>query len=141
MTTQKGIRGGLPYNGLSSADIIRIVYALEGEKLSFDQLYYYERTNLLIPAVKSAPGKGIKRVYSADDLIIIMWLVRTVREGISVEQFRSVMETVREKIPEILSDPHKWFIEIVGKTVCFIEREGKRSITISGNSVQYFLDF
>jgi len=40
--------------GLTSRDVIKLMKALEGVVLSFDQLYYYEHTGLIIPSIKKA---------------------------------------------------------------------------------------
>ena len=48
--TEKNINS---VGGLTSRDVIKLMMALEGVVLSFDQLYYYEHTGLIIPSIKN----------------------------------------------------------------------------------------
>lgn len=140
MTTQRAKRQEKRY-GLTSGDVVKLLYALESRRLSFDRLYYYEKTGLVVPSIKSSNGRGIKRLYSAEDLIILSWLLHFDKNGISLRRFRSVIDYLKLKMPEILAEPHKWQLTIKAKDVKFVNKETGKKIEIINESAQYHFVF
>lgn len=141
MTTQKGSKAKIHKSGLTSGDVVKLIFALEGEKLSFDQLYYYERSGLIIPSIKKSEGKGIPRLYSVEDLILLRWLVQLNKNGVNLNQFRTVLDFLRKKIPEILQNPQNWVLITDGNTVKFLDKISNKTLDIIDDSAQYLLVF
>lgn len=141
MTTQKVEKGKTLTGGLTSSDIVKLMYALEGERLSFDKLYYYEKTSLIIPSIKKAKGKGVPRLYSVEDFILLRWLVQMNKCGIHLNRFRSVIEFVKTKMPEIIRDPQNWVLVTDGNSVKFLDKISKKTLDIIEDSAQYLLVF
>lgn len=141
MTTQKGSKGKIRKSGLTSGDVVKLIFSLEGEKLSFDQLYYYEKTGLIIPSIKKAEGKGVPRLYSVEDLILLRWLVQLSKNGVNLNQFRAVLEFLRKKMPEILRNPQNWVLITDGNTVKFLDKISNKTLDIIDDSAQYLLVF
>jgi len=92
-------------SGLGSRDVVELIESLEGIRLSYDQLYYYENTGLVVPSIRSSQGRGVSRLYSVEDVIILRWLVTLNKKGISIQGFRNVFKFLKEKMPEVLKKP------------------------------------
>ncbi len=127
--------------GLTSGDVVKLLYALESEKLSFRRLYYYEKTGLIVPSIKSSRGRGVQRLYSAEDFIVLRWLVLFNKNGIPLSHFRSVVDLLKIKMPEILVSPQEWLLETKGNTVKFVNKLTGRQVEIIDQSAQYNLIF
>ncbi len=123
--------------GFTSRDIIELVESVDNVKLTYDRLYYYESTGLVIPGIRKARGRGIKRLYSVRDLIVLRWLVDLNKNGISVQNFRNVINFLKKRMPEILSTPQNWKLVISGKSVRFVNKINSQTIDVLEDSGQY----
>lgn len=127
--------------GLTSRDVIKLMNALEGFKLSFDRLYYYEQTGLIVPSIKKAQGKGIPRLYSVEDFIILRWLVQLTKSGVPVNQFRDIVDFLRKKLPEVIKNPENWVLITDGKKVEFFDKVSSRTYDIIESTAQCLFVF
>ena len=128
-------------SGLQSRDVIKLMEALEGVRLSFDQLYYYEHTGLIVPSIRKSQGRGVPRLYSVEDFIILRWLVQLNKNGIPVNQFREVIGFLRKKMPEILKNPLNWVLITDGNKIKFFDKISSRTLDIIEDSAQYLFVF
>ena len=128
-------------SGLTSRDVIKLMKALEGVNLSFDQLYYYEQTGLIVPAIKKAQGRGIPRLYSVEDFIMLRWLVQLGKSGVPVNQFRDIIELLRKKLPEVIKTPENWMLITDGSNIKFFDKVSSRTYDIIENSAQCLFVF
>lgn len=126
---------------LKSRDIIKLIEALEGVKLDYDNLYYYEHTGLIVPSLRKAQGRGVPKLYSTEDFIILRWLVALQKNGIPVSRFRDILDFVREKMPEVLEKPQNWVLITDGKSVQFFDRVSSKTLDVLKNTGQYLLLF
>lgn len=124
-------------NGLKSKDVIQLILALEGVKIDYDHLYYYEHTGLLVPSLRQAQGRGHPKLYSTEDFIILRWLVSLQKSGIPVSRFRSILGYLKKKMPEVLREPHNWSLVTDGKTVQFKDNESPRKVEVIEDTGQY----
>lgn len=124
-------------NGLKSKDVIQLIMALEGVKIDFDRLYYYEHTGLVVPSLRKAQGRGYPKLYSTEDFIVLRWLVSLQKSGVHVTKFRSIMDYLKKKMPEVLSKPHNWTLVTDGKSVQFKENKSSRTVDVLEDSGQY----
>lgn len=127
--------------GLTSRDVIKLMKALEGVDLSFDQLYYYENTGLIIPSIKKARGKGIPRLYSVEDFIVLRWLVQMNKSGVHVSQFREILDMLRSKLPEVVKTPENWLLITDGNSIKFFDKVSSRTYDIIENTAQCLFVF
>ncbi len=127
--------------GLTSRDVIKLMKALEGVVLSFDQLYYYEHTGLIIPSIKKAQGKGVPRLYSVEDFILLRWLVQMNKSGVHVSQFRNILDMLRSKLPEVVKNPENWLMITDGKSIKFFDKVSSRTYDIIENTAQCLFVF
>lgn len=123
--------------GLTSRDVIELINSVDNVKLTFDKLYYYETTGLIIPGIRQAKGRGIKRLYSVNDVIVLRWLVNLNKNGISVQNFRNVVNFLKIRMPEILKQPQKWELTISGKSARFKDKTNNRLVDVLEDSGQY----
>ena len=127
--------------GLTSRDVIKLMQALEGRSLSFDQLYYYEQTGLIVPSIKKAQGKGVPRLYSVEDFIVLRWLVQMNKSGVHVSQFREILDMLKSKIPEIIKNPENWLLITDGNSIKFFDKISTRTYDIIENTAQCLFVF
>lgn len=127
--------------GLKSRDVIQLIEALEGVKLDFDHLYYYEHTGLIVPSLRKAQGRGVPKLYSTEDFIMLRWLVSLQKNGIAVSRFREVLRFLKEKMPEVLDKPQNWALITDGKSVQFFDKVSSRTLDVLKDTGQYLFFF
>jgi len=137
----KGISIKKVEDGLKSIDIIHLIEALEGIKLDFDHLYYYEHTDLVVPSLKKSQGRGVPKLYSTEDFIIIRWLVSLQKNGIHVNRFREIIEFIKEKMPDVLETPQNWNLITDGKSIKFVNKVTSKTFELSKDTSQYLFSF
>lgn len=128
-------------HGLKSIDIIHLIEALEGIKLDFDHLYYYEHTGLLVPSLKKSQGRGVPKLYSTEDFIILRWLISLQKNGIHVNRFRDILDFIKEKMPDVLETPQNWNLITDGKSIKFVNKITSKKLEISKDTSQYLFPF
>jgi len=127
--------------GLKSIDIIHLIEALEGIKLDFDHLYYYEHTGLLVPSLKKSQGRGVPKLYSTEDFIVLRWLISLQKNGIPVKRFRDILDFIKEKMPDVLKTPQNWNLITDGKSIRFVNKVTSRTFEVSKDTEQYLFSF
>ena len=65
--------------------------------VTYRQLDYWARTDLLVPSVRSAAGSGTTRLYSFKDILILKVIKRLLEAGISLPQIRTAVEHLRRR--------------------------------------------
>jgi DNA-binding transcriptional MerR regulator len=79
------------YSGRKTAEIVGI---------SYRQLDYWARTDLLRPSLVDATGSGSRRRYSYRDLLELKVIKSLLDAGIKLESVREVFEYLREQLGE-----------------------------------------
>ncbi|HZQ28091.1 MAG TPA: MerR family transcriptional regulator [Acidimicrobiales bacterium] len=64
--------------------------------ITYRQLDYWARTNLLKPSLADARGSGTQRVYSYTDLLKLKVIKRLLDEGLSLQKARSAIKALEE---------------------------------------------
>ncbi len=128
-------------HGLKSIDIIHLIEALEGIKLDFDHLYYYEHTGLLVPSLKKSQGRGVPKLYSTEDFIVLRWLISLQKNGIHVNRFRDILDFIKEKMPDVLQTPQNWDLITDGKSIKFVNKVTSKNFELSKDTGQYLFPF
>jgi DNA-binding transcriptional MerR regulator len=77
------------YSGTQTARVVGI---------SYRQLDYWARTDLIRPSLSDAKGSGSRRRYSYSDLLELKTIKKLLDAGIKLEQVRKVFEYLREKV-------------------------------------------
>jgi len=63
--------------------------------ITYRQLDYWARTNLLQPSISEARGSGTQRRYSYGDLLQLKVIKRLIDAGISLQQSRAAIDCLR----------------------------------------------
>jgi DNA-binding transcriptional MerR regulator len=79
------------FSGKRTADIVGITYR---------QLDYWARTDLLRPSVSDAQGSGSRRRYSYKDLVELKVIKTLLDAGIKLESVREVFSYMRQQLGE-----------------------------------------
>ncbi len=64
--------------------------------ISYRQLDYWARTELVEPTVQSATGSGSQRLYGFRDILVLKLVKRLLDTGISLQQIRTAVQQLRE---------------------------------------------
>ncbi len=64
--------------------------------VSLRQLQYWDEQNFLRPSVKSAEGRGTKRLYSFNDLICLKVVKDLTRHGFNLQKIRRCVKPLKE---------------------------------------------
>ena len=78
-----------PEEGYRVPDVIRIV------GITYRQLDYWARTELVRPSIQDAEGSGTQRLYSFQDLALLKLVKRMLDSGVSLQQIRKAMGTLK----------------------------------------------
>jgi DNA-binding transcriptional MerR regulator len=71
--------------------------------ITYRQLDYWARTNLLVPSISEARGSGSHRRYSYRDLVELKVIKRLLDAGISLQSARRAIEVLRQSGEDVAS--------------------------------------
>ena len=63
--------------------------------ISYRQLDYWARTELVVPTVRDATGSGSQRLYGFRDILVLKLVKRLLDTGISLQQIRTAVDQLR----------------------------------------------
>lgn len=63
--------------------------------ITYRQLDYWARTNLIVPSLQQAAGSGTRRLYSFSDVVQLKVIKRLLDLGMSLQKIRSAVEILR----------------------------------------------
>ncbi len=66
--------------------------------ITYRQLDYWARTDLLMPSLQSANGSGSQRVYSFQDIVQLRVVKRLLDAGMSLKKIRTAMDLLGEQL-------------------------------------------
>ncbi len=82
------------YSAKLTADVVGITYR---------QLDYWARTDLVAPSLARATGSGSRRRYSYSNLLELKVIKRLLDSGIKLEKVRSIFDYMRSELQEDVS--------------------------------------
>jgi DNA-binding transcriptional MerR regulator len=65
--------------------------------VTYRQLDYWARTDLVRPSVRGASGSGTQRLYSFRDVLLLKIIKRLLDAGVSLQQIRTAITHLRER--------------------------------------------
>ena len=71
--------------------------------ITYRQLDYWARTELVVPSVRSAAGSGSQRLYSFKDILVLKVVKRLLDTGVSLQNIRLAVDTLRQRGVEDLA--------------------------------------
>jgi DNA-binding transcriptional MerR regulator len=87
----------LGFSGTQTAKVVGI---------SYRQLDYWARTDLIRPSLSDATGSGSRRSYSYSDLLELKTIKKLLDAGIKLEQVRKVFTYLREHVSTDIASAH-----------------------------------
>jgi len=111
------------YSGTQTARVVGI---------SYRQLDYWARTDLIRPSLSDAKGSGSRRRYSYSDLLELKTIKKLLDAGIKLEQVRKVFEYLREKVAIDIAAAH---IVIDGNSVNLYDGDELIDVLQNGQGV------
>src|SRR5438045_3009781 len=74
--------------------------------ITYRQLDYWARTNLVRPSVQDAAGSGTQREYGYTDLVELKVIKNLLDAGVSLQAARKAIEYLRDHLGEELGSAH-----------------------------------
>ncbi|MTE24412.1 MULTISPECIES: MerR family transcriptional regulator [Microbacterium] len=69
--------------------------AAKAAGITYRQLDYWARTELVLPTIRGAQGSGSQRLYGFRDILVLKLVKRLLDTGISLQQIRVAVEQLR----------------------------------------------
>lgn len=114
---------GSGFSGKEAAQIVGITYR---------QLDYWARTNLVRPSACDAQGSGSRRVYTYRDLLELRVIKNLLDAGIKLESVREVFDYMRRHVDTDISAAH---IVINGQSVVLCQGDQLIDVMREGQGV------
>ena len=111
------------FSGTRTAQIVGITYR---------QLDYWARTNLVRPSLTDASGSGTRREYSYRDLLELRVIKNLLDAGIKLESVREVFDYLRSHVDEDVASAH---LVIDGSTVIMCDGDQLIDVVRKGQGV------
>ena len=94
-----GAQGTLFDEGVTPGDDVgfRGPTACKAAGITYRQLDYWARTDLVVPTVRGAAGSGSQRLYSFRDILVLKVVKRLLDTGVSLQQIRTAVGHLRER--------------------------------------------
>jgi DNA-binding transcriptional MerR regulator len=115
--------GDVGFSGTQTAKVVGI---------SYRQLDYWARTDLIRPSLSDAMGSGSRRRYSYNDLLELKAIKKLLDAGIKLEQVRKVFEYLREHVTTDIAAAH---IVIDGNSVMLCDGDQLIDVLKNGQGV------
>lgn len=99
-TTPRYESGLLFTDGLPDDDAVqgyRGADAVKAAGITYRQLDYWARTDLVVPSIRGAKGSGSQRLYSFRDILVLKLVKRLLDTGISLQQIRVAVVSLRHE--------------------------------------------
>ena len=111
------------FSGRRTAEVVGI---------SFRQLDYWARTDLIRPSLTDASGSGTRRRYSYQDLLELRVIKTLLDAGIKLESVREVFNYLREHVTADIASAH---LVISGQTVVLAQGDELIDVVKQGQGV------
>ena len=71
--------------------------ACQAAGITYRQLDYWARTDLVVPTVRGANGSGSQRLYSFKDILVLRVVKRLLDTGVSLQNIRKAVDHLRNR--------------------------------------------
>src|SRR6478735_6176958 len=71
--------------------------ACQAARITYRQLDYWARTDLVVPTVRDAKGSGSQRLYSFKDILVLRVVKRLLDTGVSLQNIRVAVDHLRAR--------------------------------------------
>jgi DNA-binding transcriptional MerR regulator len=111
------------FSGTHAAKVVGITYR---------QLDYWARTDLIRPSLSDAAGSGSRRAYSYKDLLELRVIKTLLDAGIKLESVRDVFKYLRQHVSTDISSAH---LVINGNSVVLAQGDELIDVLANGQGV------
>jgi DNA-binding transcriptional MerR regulator len=111
------------FSGTQAAKVVGITYR---------QLDYWARTDLIRPSLSDANGSGSRRLYSYKDLLELRVIKTLLDAGIKLESVRDVFNYLREHVTTDIASAH---LVISGSSVVLAQGDELIDVVANGQGV------
>ena len=111
------------FSGTQAAKVVGITYR---------QLDYWARTDLIRPSLSDAAGSGSRRQYSYSDLLELKVIKTLLDAGIKLENVRRVFEYLRRELGGEIASSH---LVISGNSVNLVQGDDLIDVLANGQGV------
>ncbi len=94
--------------------------------ITYRQLDYWARTDLLRPSVSDARGSGTQRLYSYRDLVELKVIKQLLDAGVSLQSARRAIECLRENLGEEVASANL----VLGGSTSVLARSGAEVVDL-----------
>jgi DNA-binding transcriptional MerR regulator len=116
--------------------------------ITYRQLDYWARTDLIVPSLQTAQGSGSQRLYSFQDVVQLRVVKRLLDAGMSLKKIRTAMDLLRDQLRSenpltdvtLLSDGTTIFAAHSADEVVDVFRRGQGVFGIAVGPVQAELE-
>ncbi|HUG87643.1 MAG TPA: MerR family transcriptional regulator [Actinomycetota bacterium] len=81
-------------NGYRAPEVVKLV------GVTYRQLDYWARTELVKPSVRDASGSGTQRLYGFQDLVLLRSIKNLLETGVTLQKIRKAVDYLREHLGE-----------------------------------------
>jgi DNA-binding transcriptional MerR regulator len=71
--------------------------ACQAAGITYRQLDYWARTDLVVPTIRTASGSGSQRLYSFKDILVLKVVKRLLDAGVSLQNIRTAIDALRAR--------------------------------------------
>ena len=75
----------------------RVPIACQVAGITYRQLDYWARTDLVVPSIRNATGSGSQRLYSFKDILVLKIVKQLLDTGISLQNIRLAVDKLRDR--------------------------------------------
>ena len=75
----------------------RVPIACQIAGITYRQLDYWARTDLVVPSIRNAAGSGSQRLYSFKDILVLKIVKQLLDTGISLQNIRKAVDQIRSR--------------------------------------------
>lgn len=97
MNNNQGIQESLFDMGPDEEVGYRVPIACQVAGITYRQLDYWARTDLVSPSIRTARGSGSQRLYSFKDVLVLKIVKRLLDTGISLQNIRLAVDSLRDR--------------------------------------------
>lgn len=75
----------------------RVSTAVQAAGITYRQLDYWARTDLVVPTIRGAAGSGSARLYSFRDIVVLTVVKKLLDAGVSLQNVRAAVDHLRKR--------------------------------------------
>lgn len=102
--------------------------------ITYRQLDYWARTDLLTPSIQGASGSGSQRLYSFQDLVLLRTIKSLIEAGMSLQRVREAIKYVQDNLDGDLTDA---ILVSNGETIMVVRDDRELIDALKGGQIAF----